>query len=364
MFVKEYQNPEVLRRLYWEEGLSLDKIAKRFGVSEPLIFHWMKAFDIPRREPLKLIDRKALLTDLYTDKKLSSRKIADVLKLNDRYVRKLLKKHGIKTRSLSEIRTKYPKTSFSGNLVEKSYILGLRTGDIHAKRIHKIIRIQTTTTHPLMVELIKNVFSKYSHVGEWTFYNKSFQSHEIFVYCDLGESFKFLLEKPDKIPEWILNDIELFYSFLAGYMDSEGTWLLLKNHENSIKFVFRIKSTDKEVLSQINEKLREFGFTSYFDLEFEKGEHMGKKLNKDMYYLYLQRKQDVINIAKILLKFSHHKEKILKMNLILESSDKTWNEVEDDLLKLRGYIKGTRLTREVNMQQLTQQIIKIPYSLP
>ena len=83
-----------------------------------------------------------------------------------------------------------------------------------------------------------------------------------------------------------------------------------------------------------------------------------------MYYVYLQQKQDVINLAKILLLLSRHEEKTLKMNLILESSKKRWDEVKDGLLRLRSYIKSTRLTKEVNMQQLSLQITKPPYSLP
>lgn len=32
--MKEYQNPEVLRKLYWEEGLSLNQIAKKIRCTQ------------------------------------------------------------------------------------------------------------------------------------------------------------------------------------------------------------------------------------------------------------------------------------------------------------------------------------------
>jgi hypothetical protein len=39
----------VLRRLYVEEGLTLDEIAKTFHVTQSTVWHWCVRFNIPRR---------------------------------------------------------------------------------------------------------------------------------------------------------------------------------------------------------------------------------------------------------------------------------------------------------------------------
>lgn len=45
----EYRNPETLRRLYHEEGLSLPQVGDRLGVSTQTIAGWMKKHGIPTR---------------------------------------------------------------------------------------------------------------------------------------------------------------------------------------------------------------------------------------------------------------------------------------------------------------------------
>jgi len=47
--MKEYQDPEVLRKLYWGESLSLNQIAKKLDVSLTTIFLHMKKHSIERR---------------------------------------------------------------------------------------------------------------------------------------------------------------------------------------------------------------------------------------------------------------------------------------------------------------------------
>ncbi len=81
---KDAISKELLQELYWDKRLSLKKIAKQFGVKSPntIVYHMEKSH-ISRRQS----DRK-----------------------------------------------NYQKHSFSGNLQEKSYLLGLRTGDINSAK--------------------------------------------------------------------------------------------------------------------------------------------------------------------------------------------------------------------------------------
>jgi len=334
----------MLEELYWKQKLTLEGIAKKHGVSAQLIFKYMKIFDVSRRNSHKKIDRKALLEELYIKKRLPSSKIAKLLDFNPRYVRRLLEKNGIKSRSVSEALTKKQKLDFSKNQKEKAYLLGLRSGDFHAKTQHKTVRVQTTTTHPAQIELARRSFGKYSQVNIYEFFNKGFNAKEWFVYVDLNGSFSFLLNKPDKIPDWIMNEEHLFFSYLAGYIDCEGHWWIAKSHEDYIRFGLRLSTQDRNILHQITSKLTTLGYKTHIYLSQEGNTiRYGVKNNKDLFSVVVYRKGDVIKLAKELLRLSCHQEKIERMNLMIESEHKKWDEIKDKLKLLRENMKRTRL---------------------
>lgn len=225
VFVKEYKNPEVLRKLYLEDKLSSLKIAKTLGVDSRTVRNWLKKLDIPRR-------------------------------------------------SLSEAGTRYPKIPFSGNLKEKSYMFGLRAGDFYAQRNFKSIRIKTSTTHLAQIELTKKVFRKYnSHIAVNKVFDERFGIEKWKIHCDLDESFEFLLEKVKKIPEWILNDDELFFYFLTAFADCEGHFGIFKSHERFVRFSITFSSINYIILKQIETKLINMNIASHLYLGTKKGSH-------------------------------------------------------------------------------------------
>jgi|SRR3989338_1204442 len=302
---------------------------------------------------LQVMLSKQVLEDLYVDKKMSSLQIADKFGMkHSRTIRKWMERYNIPRRTLSESRTIYPKTSFGGDLKTKAYLLGLRAGDFHAKRIHKIIRVQTTTTHPAQIELMKRSFGQFSHVGIYEFFNKKFNIKQWFIYCDMDESFAFLLEKPKEIPVWTINTDELFFCFLAGYADSESCWKILRSHKNAMRFVFQISTQDEKILKQIVVKLSQMGYVANFYLDTKAGiTRQGKKSNKDMFRIMVYRTENIMNLVKIILPLSNHQEKIDKMGMIFESKNKKWIEVKDDILNLRNQIKNSRIQSSGLMYQ-------------
>lgn len=342
---------EMLEDFYWKQRLNQNEIANKFGVSSTVVSKYMKRFGVPRRpnNEEKIIIPKALLKQLYLNKHFSSLRIGEALGFDSRFIRKRLNKFNIPMRTLSETSTKHPKTSFSENLLEKSYMLGLRTGDVHAKQMRNIIRAQSTTTHPAFIEMMKNVFGKYSYVGVYKFFNKGFNSWEWFVYSDLNKSFDFLLDKLNEIPGCIRNEENLFYSFLAGYADAEGCWRIAKSHEKFVRFVFKIDSMDKLVLEQIKVTLEKFGIKVNFYLKQKKGtvrKNNGKefKYNNDFYSLVVYRKSDVISLANKLLPLSRHPEKISMIKLLIENHyNNSWDKIESNFRELRNHIKESRL---------------------
>ncbi len=362
----EYRNPEILRKLYWEEDLSAREIAKRFGIDNSTVLCWMKKFGIPRRPPheSKLKITKGQLEELYTKKKLSSLKIAEILGLKDRTVRWWLHKFGIPRRSPSEAGTKYPKIPFSGDLKEKAYMLGLRAGDFYVQRISRVIRIKTSTTHLAQIELTKEIFGKYNfHVGVYKIFDEKFGFEKWKTYCDLDISFKFLLEKQEKLAKWILNNNELFFNFLAAYADCEGHFRIFQSSDRFIRFSFMLTSTNMVILKQIKNKLKTMDVVSHIYLNTKAGRvsKVGIKSNKNIYNLVVYKKENVITLVSKLIKISHHKEKIWKMNLILESSGKKWEDIKDNLIKLKDLIKENTLSKERSMRQSNLQTKELPY---
>jgi len=346
---------ERLEYLYTSKIFSINEIAEEFGCNSTNILYWMKKFNIKRRPAYrkKINIPRNVLHNLYWEQNLTVNEIAKRYGIKyGRTVHKKLVKHGIKTKSISQALTKKFKCNFSGNLSEKAYLLGLRAGDFYVRRMRKNIRVQTTSTHLAQIRLLERSIRKYGEVKTYLSKNKS-RGDEWFIYSDLTPSFEFLLKKPLEIPNWILKNDDCFYSFLASYMDCEGNWHLAKSHKNNTRFFFRLRTGDKRILEQIKERLESDGFYVTHGLEYYKGyRNVGnniQKLNINIYNLTLNRKGDIILLIRKLLPYSKHPEKISKMRCFLANKDRKWNEIVVYWLKIK---------KEINQQLLKNQPTK------
>ncbi len=260
---------ELLEELYWKKGLSLLKIAKQFGMhSSNSTTYYMNKFGISRRPS----DRK-----------------------------------------------NYPKKPFSGNLSEKAYLLGLRAGDINAQKHCRLVSACMTSTKEAQIKMFKDAFGKYTHVKDYEAKGGyTLKTRKINAYLD--PSFDFLIGKPQTIPDWIFNDEKLFYSFLAGYCDSEASWIVTEHKRYNGKWkdlVFSLGTCDKNILEQINQKLKTLGFNSHLYLVRKKGTYGERKCNFDLYRVMMMAHEDVTRLAKNLLPLSKHEDKIkAKLNVI------------------------------------------------
>jgi hypothetical protein len=275
------------------------------------------------------------------------RKIAKTLNTTYNTIWKKMKKFNIKTRSPSEARMKYLKKQFSNDLQEKAYLIGLRCGDIHACRASNQIRVTTSTTHFAQIEMFRKVFEKYSKVNFYPAFNEKV-GREIVVYCFLNKSFNFLLNKPKRIPNWILRNKEYFFAFLSGYIDCEGYWQIYPRKTTGRTCArLRVATEDKTILNQLHKKLRLLGFNSRFRLTRRKGflATFGKA-RKDMYEISINSMRDVLELAKILLKFSSHWEKIWKMKFIIENYNKPYQEVKIRIYNFKRKVKEHLSTKE------------------
>ena len=296
----------------------------------------------------KLKITKKLLENLYLTKKMSSLKIAKKLgSINARTIRKKLKKFGIKTRSLSEALTIKFKKPFLHNLEEKAYFLGLRAGDFHAKWARKSVRIQTTTTHLAQIDLLKNSFKNYGETRVYLIKNKT-RENEWFIYADLDSSFSFLILKPKEIPSWALKNKKCFFQFLAAYMDCEGSWKTQKSHQKHTRFIFKIRTGDSKILKQMKGAMEVLNYHPCLYLDRKKGAETNYgTYNQNMFDLSINRREEIISLAKKLLTLSKHSEKIRKMNFILQNRRKKWIDVQKGWVQLRTEIKTELLKNQV-----------------
>ena len=201
---------EKLYCLYIERGLSTQKISKIMNISSSSVYYKLKELGIRTRKKRKLKIGKAELKELYVNKRLSCSKIAERLKFDKITVFNKIRSYGIKTRDLSLANTIYPKNNFDGNKKHKAYMIGFRLGDLNVRtNSGETIFIKSNTTKKEQIDLIKQIYGRYGH------FKVSQGKNDYCIWCNLDKSFSFLLPKEDNIEEWILNEDNYFFSFLA-----------------------------------------------------------------------------------------------------------------------------------------------------
>ncbi|MBL7206003.1 MAG: IS1 family transposase [Candidatus Aenigmarchaeota archaeon] len=269
MNVKRKVSKKILKNLYWKEGYSLSRIGKIVGMSYSGVAYYMKKFGIRRRP--------------------------------------------------SDTRN-YPKFNFSGNLIEKSYMLGFRAGDLYSKRKCNNIKIETTSSKEIFLDLFHEIFEKYGIVRAYerkgSLTKKTFKMH-----CYLNNSFNFLLRKPLRIPKWIIKNNKCFFSFFGGYSDAEGSWVITNHkYRDSINkdSMFCMRSCDKDIMHQIHDGLTKNNLKSNLYLERKKGTctNIGK-YKSDLYKICLYGK-NALKLAALTLPFSRYACKKYKMESIIE----------------------------------------------
>lgn len=257
------------------------------------------------------------LEELYVKQQLDGRTTAKILGVSSWTAWNRLKLFELPIRR----QIPHPKISFSGDLKERAYIIGFRTGDLYVmKKSPNCIKVEGSSSQSIFLEIVKRIFGKY---GIIKIYEKkgniTEKSFKIISYLD--SSFEFLIEKLNEMPELIMNDNECFLSFLAGYSDAEGSWIIA-NHIQKVgkskDSIFSLGSCDKTIMHQIHQKLKELGFNSHLYLSKKAGTstQLGK-YHSDFYRIRLYGKH-VAKLAKIILPFSHHENKQKSMEEIIE----------------------------------------------
>jgi transposase-like protein len=101
---REYRDPDVLRGLYVERGLSLVGVADELDCHRNTVRQWMIRHDIERRDGKKVpkLHDEELLRELYIEQQLSTTEIADKFDCTSRAVSVSLNRHDIEARPMGE----------------------------------------------------------------------------------------------------------------------------------------------------------------------------------------------------------------------------------------------------------------------
>lgn len=348
---------EKLNNLHWNQKQSLHQMARELGIDRRTLRRLMRKLGVPTRsydDTVKLRTKtnsitSELLNELYWNRRLSSTHIGKVLGISPGYVRKLMERYRVARRTTSEAGMKYQKSHFSRNIHEKAYMTGLRTGDLNVDIYGYQVRVATTTTHPAMWRLINNVFGGYGHVGKSAALSNG--QFEWCVYCYLDRSFDFLLPKPQKIPSNIFEDEDCFLSFLAGYIDAEGS-LRIYGDDDTAAVSLRINSEDEQILRQISHRLKSMGYHCRFALAAKGGRNT--RYRRDLWTIGLFRKHEILDLLGRIPIL--HDEKVRASKLVMKCGHLGWNEIRREVSKLKSAIRNevTSFTEEAKSRYLTK----------
>lgn len=215
-----------------------------------------------------------------------------------------LNEYEIPKRSPSEARMRYKKFNFSGDKLEKAYMLGFRLGDLNVYQTSnksELTIARCNTTQAVQVRLMKRLFSKYGKV------TVSIGKYSTNVNCYLNNTFKFLLPKHRGIPKWIIMDESTCNAFIAGYTDAEGNFLL-----NQSRARFKIDAYDTEILHGIAGWLSERGIRAKLRRIYKLGDLRidGLKFNADLWRLNVNEAASLLRFIQRIKPFIKHQTRL------------------------------------------------------
>lgn len=193
---------------------------------------------------------KEFLEETYTRQKLSTWAIEKKFGISRSRIYTRLKYYRIPIRSIAQSHIRYKRTTFSGDLREKAYLLGFAIGDLRVRRHNggksETISIACGSTKRAQITLIEKLFSPYGRVWIGKPSRRGVMNIEAFV----DFSFDFLLPNKRNY-DWVFRKRDHFLSFLGGFTDAEGSIFISRNMAT-----FAIGNYKKDILWKIYKQLR------------------------------------------------------------------------------------------------------------
>lgn len=294
-----------LRKLYFDDKLSMEEIGKKYDYNHVTIINrfreygWKSRGHLGNRTPIGIT--KVNLSKLYFEKNLPAASIAKIIHHTKSGVETKMRSWGLIGRGNNHrVHHKYKKINFSKNKLEKAYLIGFRLGDLNVRLVKTVIMVRCSSTIYQQVALIRSLFSQYGGVNLSKARRGTYE-----INCYLDNTFDFLIPKWEKIPKWILNDRDTFLSFLAGYADAEGYF-------DATRDGLRISSQQKAIIFECCEGLNRFGFMCNTPIIVRRAGHVQKDgviNNKDMWSFAIYKRSTTFSLMSAILPYLRHLHK-------------------------------------------------------
>ena len=346
-----------LEQLYLTQRLSAMKISRIYGLKYPnpksgetMVLWYLKKYGIQRRDRAEHIRK---VTEEMVDEWVKKYEQGESLKqiaeavVGPVTVFTHLKGRGVQLRDKVEAQiktvTKYQRKPFSGKDEERAYLAGFRTGDLDVVKHGRAVRVRTGTTHPAMVELFQELFGRYGYVHSYP-RRAPWTGHEWNLEADLGGSFEFLLLELSKVPREFAAKPHLFYRFLAGFFDAEGS-IYPHRKKWGTSFEIQIPNVNFQLLTSIFRCLQRMNYNPKLEFQNQEPERLGYRQSGTIWRIRLWRHKEVARVlAELPLK---HGERTAKKELALrffESNDEeTIRKLLSDWDRLREEIRSERV---------------------
>ena len=311
-----------LQKWYWKDKMSMFEIADKLKCTHSAIVHKFNKLRIKSRghlgltKPIKL--GKGNFEYLYYKRRLSLNKIAKIVHCSESGIERRFNNYNILTRGIKNRACKYKKRDFSGNSIEKAYLIGFRLGDLNVMKRVSVILVRCSTTIPAQTRLIRNLFKPYTTPHVWKAKRGTTE-----IACLVNRSFDFLLPKEDKISPWILTNDKAFWAFFAGYADAEGCFYIHKASKGKFDTSrFEIETQQKEIINGLWKGIQTYKiFTPIPRISRMAGsiDKRGVINNKDTWKLNINRKSSLNEFIRLIEPYIKHANKIKKIGGIKEN---------------------------------------------
>lgn len=299
-------SPHVLRDLYLNRGLTTYQIAEQLGFCQATVWKRLHEYEIqPRLSYIPVDIFKNQLKIWYVDQKLSTWEIEKRFGYSRSTVHRKLKEFDLHARSsaLSHIRSF--RADFSGDILEKSYLIGFRIGDLNVTKRglrSETITVKCASTKQGQVELFRDLFSRYGHILQ----GAPTAEGKVNIQASLNQTFSFLVGKDSSKYEWAFKQKDTFFAFLGGFSDAEGSFFISSNQGQ-----FSIGNYNNELLSKIQDTLGAFGIHATDSVDRRKGRVVSGYVSRGDYYsIHCGRKIYVLKLLDELSPYLRHPDKI------------------------------------------------------
>jgi len=346
---------EDLKRLYLEQKLSASKVAEAYGLkyasaktAESTILYHLKKNGIARRDAAAHLRK---VTETMVDEWIVRYQDGESLKqiagsaVNPVTVFNHLHERGLRLRDKIEAQiaavSKFEKVPFSGDRHDRAYLVGMAIGDFASTRHGRAVRVKTSTTHPAMTHLFRSLFEKHGPIYEYP-RESPLIGFEWSLDCDLDVSYSFLIDIRKSADKMMVDD-DLFFDFLAGFFDSDGSIYFHKKKMHGA-FEFSLANMSESLLRKISARLSEFGFTPHLAKSKQSDDRGVLNGANYIWRLTLWRYAEVVALLKRLP--IRHPEKIAKAEIALRlgfrSEPESRNALRTEWEALKASIEADR----------------------